>query len=72
MTVAQAEVLVTMIGLYAAIGALFSLLFVLVLAPRIDAAVREMTLGARFLIFWGVAGLWPLFLMKTLFGIKPA
>jgi hypothetical protein len=72
MTVEQAELLVMGIGLYAAIGAVFSLLFVTALAPRLDPAAKGMPVQARALVFWGVAGLWPLFLVKTILGSKPA
>ena len=66
MTVELASLIVTLFGLYIAIGAVFALYFVTLGASRIDPAAKGMPIQARLLIFPGVMGLWPLMLVKSL------
>jgi hypothetical protein len=53
---------------YLALGALFALAFVLVLAPRLDPAARGSSVGFRLVIFPSVALLWPLLASRWLRG----
>lgn len=64
-----ANLIVSALGLYAAIGFLIGLVFVFGGAGRIDPAARGkgMPVRARCLILPGIIGLWPLMLAK-LFG----
>lgn len=66
MTVAAAELLVGALALYAGVGVMFALTFVILGAPRVDSEAKGMPLQARMLIFWASAGLWPLMLAKWL------
>jgi hypothetical protein len=58
--VVWAEILTGFLGLYAAVGVLFALAFVIFGAPRIDASAQGSGLAFRLLIFPGSAALWPL------------
>lgn len=51
-------------GVYAGIGVLFALAFVLVGVSRVDHAARESGFLFRLLIVPGAAALWPLMLWK--------
>jgi hypothetical protein len=53
---------------YLALGALFALAFVLVLAPRLDPAARGSSIGFRVVIFPSVTLLWPLLASRWLRG----
>ena len=64
MSLETTNLLVTGLGLYALIGAVFALFFVFWGVARIDPAANTMPLQARMLIFPGVAALWPLMLIK--------
>ena len=55
-----AQWLVTLAGLYVALGILFAVPFVLFGARRLDPDADGGTLGFRFLIFPGTVALWPL------------
>lgn len=68
MTVAMAEALVMALTCYVAIGAIVGLFTVTLGARRFDAQAAGMPLQARFLIFWGAAGLWPYVVWLTLRG----
>ena len=52
------------VGLYAIIGVLFSLVFVVAGIVRVDPAVSRSPKLVRALFIPGIAGLWPLMLMK--------
>lgn len=71
MSLDAANLLVTWLGLYALIGVLFALYFVIRGAARIDPAASTMPLQARILIFPGVAVLWPLMLFKLFMQKEP-
>lgn len=71
MTIELANLIVSSFGIYFAIGALFSLFFVIFGASKIDPAAKGMPLQARAIIFPGVMGLWPLMLMKLLIQREP-
>ena len=71
MSLETANLLVTGLGLYALIGAVFALYFVSLGVARIDPAARTMPLQARLLIFPGVLALWPLMLVKFITQKEP-
>ena len=66
MTEPLAHVLVTSLGIYAAFGLLVGLIYLFGGAGRIDPAAKGkgMPIRARLLILPGVAGLWPIMLIK--------
>lgn len=66
MSLETASLIVTIAGVYLAIGAVFALVFVTLGAGRIDPGAKGMPFQARALIFPGVMGLWPLMLVKLL------
>jgi hypothetical protein len=66
-----AQVLVTVVGLYLAAGALFALAFVTVGVQRVDPSAHGGTWGFRVLIFPGAAALWPLLLARCVRGRGP-
>ncbi len=51
---------------YLAMGALFALGFVTLLAPKLDPAARGSSIGFRVLIFPSVTLLWPLLYLRWL------
>lgn len=59
-------VLLTALGLYAALGVLFALAFVTLGAPRVDHNARGGPVGFRMMILPGSAALWPVLLVKWL------
>ena len=65
MSLETASLIVTLFGLYFAIGAVFALFFVTLGASRIDPAAKGMPVQARLILFPGVMGLWPLMLIKS-------
>ncbi len=71
MTIAIAETIVAILGAYLGVGAIFAVAFVTLGLSRIDPAAHAMPLGARLLIWPGVAALWPLMLQKWLTQRKP-
>ncbi|MEM8988291.1 MAG: hypothetical protein AAGC95_16365 [Pseudomonadota bacterium] len=62
-----AEFIVTLFGVYFAIGAVFAVPFVIWGAPRIDAGARGAGWGFRSLIFFGSMALWPIMAPQWLF-----
>ncbi len=62
MSVAAAETLVLILGLYVAVGVVFAAVFVAVGVTRIDPDAEAMPLRARAIVFPGAVGLWPLLL----------
>ncbi len=75
MTIELAEGLVMGLAIYAGLGVLVALAIVTVAGRRIDdnfASLKGAPIQARVLVFWGCAGLWPLFALKLLKGEKPA
>ena len=61
-----AETLVAAIGLYAALGLAFGVLFVGLGVGRMDAAARGTHIGFRLLILPGVIALWPFLLVRLI------
>ena len=59
MTLDIARILVTLAGVYTAIGALFALAFAFVGAGRLDPVAKEGSWGFRLLILPGALALWP-------------
>ncbi len=72
MTIAMAEMLVTALAAYAGIGALVALFTVTAGARRFDEQAVGMPIQARFLVFWGAAGLWPYVLWLLIRGRREA
>jgi hypothetical protein len=56
--------------IYLFLGALFALVFVIVLAPRMDPAARGSSIGFRLVIFPSVTLLWPLLALRWLRGVS--
>lgn len=73
MSEAMAELVVLSLGVYALIGLLIGLVFVFGGAGRIDPAAKGKGLPfrVRLMILPGVAGLWPLMLIKLLTQKEP-
>ena len=61
--------LVTLLGLYAALGVLFAVPFVIKGAGRVDESARDGTWGFRVLIFPGVVAFWPLLAKRWAAGL---
>lgn len=59
-----AWILVSVAGVYVAIGVAFALFFVARGVGRIDPAAANGTLGFRILIFPGTVALWPLLMQR--------
>lgn len=68
MSVALASSIVLALAIYAALGALFGLAFVILGVTRVDPAARGTGPGFRLLILPGVAALWPLLALRWLRG----
>ena len=71
MSLELANLIVSAISIYFAIGALFALWFVIFGAKRIDPAAKGMPIQARILVFFGTAALWPLMLVKSFIQKSP-
>ena len=56
------------IALYAAVGAVFALVFLLLGLNRIDHGAKGAGLGFRMMILPGLIALWPLMLIRWLSG----
>ncbi|MBS1791984.1 MAG: hypothetical protein JST85_30035 [Acidobacteria bacterium] len=63
-----AQWVVNLVMIYAAVGFLFALFFVIVGVGKIDPAAKESSAGFRFLILFGSAAFWPLLLKRWLRG----
>jgi hypothetical protein len=70
MTLATAQLLVNLGGIYAALGAIFAVGFLWRWVGRLDPAAAHATWGFRVLVFPGVVMLWPLFVVRVLRGRK--
>jgi hypothetical protein len=66
MTLATAHLLVNLVGVYAAAGAIFAVLFLWRWVGRLDPAAAHATWGFRMLVFPGVVTFWPLFVSRLL------
>ena len=60
-----AWILVSVAGVYAAIGVVYAAFFVWRGVQRIDPAAEEGTIGFRVLVFPGAVALWPLLMRRT-------
>lgn len=67
-SVESAQMLVAGVGLYLAVGAVIGLFFAVWGAERIDHAATGANLWFRLLVIPGVAGLWPVMLIRLLSG----
>lgn len=67
---AFASALVLALGVYAGLGVVFAVLFVLFGVDRIDPAARGAAPGFRLMILPGSAALWPLLLRRWLRGAR--
>ena len=67
----MASWLVTLLGVYAALGIAFAVPFAIRGVGRIDEAAKEGSKGFRVLIVPGVAALWPLFFRRWLRSLPP-
>ena len=68
MSVAAAEFVVWLLGLYFAAGVVFAAVFVVVGVTRIDPDAAGMPIRARAIVFPGAVGLWPLLLAYMIRG----
>ena len=59
-------------ALYAVVGLLFAIAFVLVGVNRVDPVAHEGTWGFRLIIVPGVVALWPLLALRWAGGRPPA
>jgi hypothetical protein len=66
MTLATAHLLVNLLGIYAAAGAVFATLFLWRWVARLDPAAAHATWGFRALVFPGVVLFWPVFAARLL------
>ena len=66
MSPAWAEVVLAVLAVYLAAGALFAAVIAVKALARIDAGARGMPWSARLLILPGLVALWPLMLVKCL------
>ena len=73
MSEAAAETLILALGIYLLIGVVVGLIYMFGGAGRIDPAAKGkgLPIRVRFLIFPGIAGLWPLMLTKLLTQKEP-
>ena len=71
MSTALAQGLVTVAGVYVALGVLVAVPFTIVGVGRIDPAAEDGTWGFRVLIVPGVVALWPWLAWRWLRGIPP-
>ena len=60
----MAELLVAVLGLYAAFGLLFAIAFVTRGVERVDPSAHASSLGFRIVIVPGASALWPLLLLR--------
>jgi hypothetical protein len=59
------------VALYAAVGAVFALVFLSLGLNRIDHGAKGAGLGFRLMILPGLIALWPLMLIRWLSGGQP-
>ncbi len=69
--IALADALLTVMGVYFAIGVGFGAAFAVWGAQVIDPAARGMPVSARLLVLPGATALWPLLLVKWLCRQQP-
>lgn len=61
-----AQWIVNLVMVYALVGFLFAIVFVIWGIGKIDPAAKDSTAGFRFLILFGSATFWPLLLKRWL------
>jgi hypothetical protein len=70
MFISFAEIIVYFLEIYAAIGFIFAVWFVIFGVTRLDEAAKGTGFGFRLLIFGGVVAFWWLLLWRLLDGTK--
>ncbi len=60
------EVIALVMGVYALVGVLFGIYFLVAGAKKMDSLVADSPFKVRFLLFPGAVGLWPILLLKLL------
>lgn len=68
MSLPAAQLIVTAVGAYAAVGLLFAVFFAWRLVGRLDRAAIHGTLGFRLLIVPGTVAFWPYLAMRLVAG----
>jgi hypothetical protein len=68
--IALVSLLVTLAGVYLAMGLLFALFMAFAGVGKIDPAAKEGTWGFRLLIIPGMTVFWPMMLMRLIKGIS--
>ncbi|MEQ9616520.1 MAG: hypothetical protein RLN60_00625 [Phycisphaerales bacterium] len=63
-----AQLVVTIVAVYAGVGLVVALLFLFLAVKRIDPAANGASRGFRVLVFPGAAALWPVILVKWIRG----
>ena len=64
-----AQVFVCALGIYAALGLIFAVLFVWIGVQRLDSEAQASGIVFRLLILPGVAAFWPMFLLRWTRGL---
>jgi hypothetical protein len=64
MTIGLASLILTVLGVYMAVGLIFGVAFIILGASKIDTASIKMPIRVRLLILPGVMLLWPLMMAK--------
>lgn len=59
-----ADAILALFGLYAVIGILFAIVFVMIGIGHVDAAARQSSIPFRILVLPGCAALWPVMASK--------
>lgn len=65
-----AEIIVYAVGIYAGIGGVFALYFVIFGITKLDEAARGTSFFFRFLMFFGAAAFWILLARRLFYGEK--
>ena len=68
---ALANWLVTLAGIYVAIGVIFAIPFVIRGVNRVDPGAADGTWGFRLIIVPGVVALWPILMRRWITGAPP-
>jgi len=71
MTETLATVIVSVVGIYLALGMVFAILFVLRGAGKIDPSASKGSWGFKIIIIPGVAALWPLMAWRWVKRLPP-
>ena len=67
---AAAQLFVQALAVYAVLGAIFSIAFVLFGIHRVDESARHAPVGFRLIVMPGVAAFWPLLLARWMRGVR--